>query len=115
VLIAAIEGAGVATSMILSANRAMSSRFPVSGVEARTILRFDGRRCRKSLRIEKHHLCSAPYLPVVVACGVEVAMVSCPPALNNCCSRFFSDAAARFINCSFILSYGVSSGGCRTR
>ena len=44
VLMAAIYEDGMATSIILSASWAISSRFPVSGVEARTIRTFGGKR-----------------------------------------------------------------------
>ena len=46
------DTAGVATSIILSASCANSSKFPVSGVEASTMRTFAGSHCKNNSRMK---------------------------------------------------------------
>jgi len=91
----------------------MSSKFPVSGVKARTIPTFDGKCCRKSSRRKAPSVFCAlsPSSCCMQRRSCDSFLSPSSSALNNCCNHFCSYAAVCFINCSFILLYSVLLGG----
>ena len=111
------ETVGLATSVTLSASYASFCRSAESScTEARIILTFEGKRCRKTVHKGRNCLQKLLSHPVV-ACykGVVSVFSHLSSVVNNCCKRRCSEAAVRLTSCSLSVSYGFVAGGVRMR
>ena len=108
---------GVATSTILSASWASSSRLPLFGVEASAIRTFEGGRCRNNScrKAPSVLLALSPRSCCMRRNSCDGVRSPNSSALNNCCNRHCSEAAVLLVSCSFNLSYGWSVGGLRIK